>query len=482
VTRWSPPESSEGARAGEIRLAAVGKVLQPGTDLEAEGNVNSLSVPGDLREGRGRSFHAGVAPGYSVIGTNGSHEGFTGLEHAPETFVRHFGLRAIDMSWGDPAGTPTSVVDNSVDEISDGVARLARAGVATHHAVMNQPGTPAGGMDTGSGAPESISCVMANRLYGIHPLSSGGVGVVDQDGEFFGKPDVTAYGVSETSAQRGENTDPGEYGEEDAYRSASGTSFATPSVCGLTALVMQAMEEDGPEGLDLPAPAALFEDGRDGDDRLAWVLRTKQVVLATASTTAFNAIPWHGDQAPVYAPGERDPYEGFGRINHGAAVDAVSRDLTRAPSRTDVLGLDVPDDPQAVAGYLTGPGEYEVSLDFEGYRDSEADRTQGAPNVDLVVYDGQNPEGLDAGPATGDPNVVASDRLVDGPGADRSITVELDADDVYLVVAKLVSVPGDGTRHLHDAVVDELPAEASGVLFNGTEVRADVAFHVARHG
>lgn len=45
--------------------------------------------------------------------------------------------------------------------------------------------------------------------------------------------------------------------------------MAAPSVCGLVGLVMQAMEEDGPAGLDLPAPPELFAEERGETGRLA---------------------------------------------------------------------------------------------------------------------------------------------------------------------------------------------------------------------
>jgi hypothetical protein len=240
--------------------------------------------------------------------------------------------------------------------------------------------------------------------------------------------------------------------------------------------VMQAMEEDGPAGLDLPSPEGLFAADQSEADRLAWTLKAKAALLSSASTTAFNALPWHGDQAPVYAPDERDPYEGFGRLNHGAAVDAVSRDLTDE-TVVDLLGLDVPDDEQAAAGYLMGPGSFEVSVDFLGYEGTDDTLAQGAPHVDLFVYDALEPEGIDEAPRTGTPNLVASSAGLEG--RDSSVTVRLEEGDVYTVVAELVSVPGDGAAQLADTPAD-VPRDAPDILFNGADVQAAIETDVER--
>lgn len=200
-------------------------------------------------------------------------------------------------------------------------------------------------------------------------------------------------------------------------------------------------------------------------------------MLATASTTAFTAVPWHGDQTPAYNPDDRDSYEGFGRVNHGTAVDAVSRNLASGENETtEVLGLDIPDDEQAAAGYVTGPGEYEIGVSFEGYEGTDADLTTGEPHIDLVVYDALDPEGVDDdAPATGDPMIVDSYRGVSDP--DRGVTVSLSADDVYQVVVKLVPVPGDGTTQLAGTAA-ELPDGGEGLLFNGADVQVNVELEV----
>jgi len=464
--------------SGELRQAAAADLVRPGTDLAESGSRDDVAVGGATTADGATALHPGVAPGHSITSIAGYSLALEDLAENAETFVREFGVRTHNMSWGLPLGVPTGQVQNPVDTAYQSIAKMARAGIVSTHAVANSPGTPTGGADSASAAPETISVVRTNHLSGIAVTSSGGTGTVTEDGEFFQGPDVCAYGQTERAALTPADTEPGDFGSVDDYTDKSGTSMAAPSTCGLAALVMQAMEEDGPAGLDLPSPEGLFADGVDDRDRLGWTLKTKAAMLATASTTAFNALPWHGDQAPVYTPDQRDPYEGFGRLNHGAAVDAVTRDLTAAGPVVDELGLDVPDDEQAAAGYVTGPGSYEVSVEALGYEGTDADLTTGDPHIDLFVYDALAPEGLDGdGPATGTPNLVASSAGLEG--RDGSVTVELDEDDVYVVVAELVSVPGDGVEQLADTPIDT-PSEADRLLFNGADVRAAVRTTVER--
>jgi subtilisin family serine protease len=472
------PNGDSPSGSGQLRRAAAADVVRPGTSLAESGSRDAVDVAGATTAGGATAVHPGVAPGHSITSIAGYAGALADLANNAETFVRSFGLRTHNMSWGSPLGVPTGQVQNPGDTAYQSIAAMARAGIVSTHAVANQPGTPTGGADSASAGPETISVVRTNHLSGIAVTSSGGSAIVTDDGETFRGPDVAAYGQTERAALTPADTAEGEYGSVEDYTDKSGTSMAAPSTCGLAALVMQAMEEDGPAGLDLPSPEGLFADGVDEQDRLGWTLKTKAAVLASASTTAFTALPWHGDQAPVYTPDERDPYEGFGRINHGAAVDAVSRDLAAAGETVDLLGLDVPDDEQAAAGYIADAGSYEVSVDALGYEGTDDDLASGEPHIDLFVYDALNPEGLDGdGPATGTPNLVASSAGLQG--RDGSVTVRLSENDVYTVVAELVSVPGDGAAQLADTPVDA-PPEADELLFNGADVQVAVETDVER--
>jgi hypothetical protein len=228
--------------------------------------------------------------------------------------------------------------------------------------------------------------------------------------------------------------------------SVGGTSMASPYTCGTAGLVAQAMEEDAPDSIALPEP---------GDTEFDDVMRLKQAVLATASETVFTAAPYHAAKSPPSAPqythGERDPYEGYGRVNPDAAVDAVSRNLFGAdPQLGDeayevgldgTVGTNIPVDSRAVAGYVDVPGgSLDVSVDFTSYTGGNAGQTTDVPHLDLFIYDAANPA------ANGEPSVVTSARGTDGTA---SVSVDVDRGsrndrnrDTYYVVAKIVNIPG----------------------------------------
>ena len=173
------------------------------------------------------------------------------------------------------------------------------------------------------------------------------------------------------------------------------------------------------------------------------MLRLKHVILATASETALTAAPYHRAKAPVYTFGGRDPWEGYGRVNVGPAIDAVTRDITDG-TVSGTMGLEVPRDERAVAGHVstTEPGEFSCSVEFSNYSGGNASAAQCDPHIDLFAYDAQRPT-----ENTGDPAIVAREAGVEGD-VDVSFSVSLedldenDGERVFFVVAKLVNVPG----------------------------------------
>ena len=218
--------------------------------------------------------------------------------------------------------------------------------------------------------------------------------------------------------------------------------MASPYVCGTTGLVAEAMEFDAPEPLSIAEPA---EAGLEDVENL------KHVVLSTASETAFTAAPYHRAKAPTYEFGGRDPYEGYGRVNPDAAVDAVTRELvdgrglddetTASASVDGTVGLDVPADSRAVAGYVrVRGGTLDVRVNFSHYSGGNKGMTKGLPHLDLFVYDSE------PGP-NGEPNIVASNAATGGTG---NVTVSVPTAgagedpnaETYFVVAKLVNIPG----------------------------------------
>jgi hypothetical protein len=187
--------------------------------------------------------------------------------------------------------------------------------------------------------------------------------------------------------------------------------------------------------------------------------RSQTTVLGPGTTiegsdTAFTAAPYH--KHPVtYRHTGRDTYLGYGRVNPDTAVDAVTRDLFDGPAATSdasasisgTVGLDVPTDSRAIAGFVqVGSGTLEVDLAHSHYAGGNTGMTHGVPWLDLYVYDAENPG------RAGTPTVLES---AQGPQGSASVSVDVAAEQddpttpedetatrTLFVVAKLVNVPG----------------------------------------
>ncbi len=413
------------------------------------------------------TVHAGVCPGHSLVGITGLGGAAGVLGTDAESFAKAFNLRAVNMSWGYAGGAPAGVF-GTVDGTQTVIQNIAEAGIVPVAAAGNSY-TPANGNAAPAVVPEAISVVATGPMDGISVYSSGGVAGPDaQTTRPQAKPDVAAIGGSRNDYDMAVYPNRGPYdevyfGETRPYDGLLGTSMASPSACGTMGLLTQAMEEAAPPALELPDPGTLVDDFEPAERRRK-VLQAKAVLLATASETAFTAAPYHKGKAPTYTHGQRDPYEGYGRINADAAVDAVSRDWldpdaaetdgdtaahdladgdSIAGSYTETVGLDVPRDSRAVAGYVrTHGGTLSVDLAFSHYSGGNQGMTKGDPHLDLFVYD---PETVQE--PGGDPTVLASARGVDGTGS-VSVNVptagagEEPTDRTLLVVAKIVNVPG----------------------------------------
>lgn len=463
--------------AGRIETIAVGAYRHP---AETVGEREASDEP---------VVHAGVAPNASLAGFQGLGGPTEDLGEFADDVAETLNLRAVNMSWGPLLGLPLNAF-GALETTAPAIRTMADEGILSVAAAGNS-WTPANGNGEPAAVGEAISVVATDPFDGITGYSSGGIGNINEDNDGFDfKPDVTAPGgdikpdalvsvltglpgqlapidVPDVNTPTPDNVelvratanpdpdddlpDPGEATTDDElardHVSIGGTSMASPYVCGVAGLVAQAMEEDAPTSIALPEPAETEYDD---------TMRLKQVILATASTTAFTAAPYHNAQlAPspaVYAHAERDPYEGFGRVNPDAAVDAVTRDLfagetidlggeSTTASYTEVVGTNVPDDSRAVAGYVTVPGgELEVDLEFSHYGGGNAGSTAGDPHLDLFVYDAENPDEV------GEPNVLDSAVGEDGT-ASVSVSVDRGERDepterTLFVVAKLVNAPG----------------------------------------
>ncbi|WP_430506391.1 S8 family serine peptidase [Haloparvum sp. PAK95] len=428
----------EDASAAYVDRVGYGPYLDPG------------STAADRADGNDDGTHTGLAPNQSLICMQGLSAPTEDLGRYAQQFTDTFNLRAVNMSWGYVGGLPLGAAAGTLDRIPAVIKDVAEAGVLTLAAAGNAA-TPVNGNGSPAIADEAVSVVATGPRDGISGYSSGGVGGVDEDEEeTYMKPDLTAPGGTLSDVISAADTADPDAAESDQppirdYTGKAGTSMAAPFTTGSTGLVAQAMEEDGGPRLTLPDPV---------DTTLSDVFRLKQVLLATASETAFTAAPYHRAKTPTYDFGGRDPYEGFGRLNPEVAVDAVTRELSGTSS--EQLGLGLPQDSRAVAGYVDlGVGDLDASVEFTGYEGNDANLTEGKPHVDLFVYDGGDPA------EHGEPNVV--DRAA-GPTGSASISAAEKrggGGSTYLVVAKLVNVPGavngDDVQVNLDLTVDKTP-------------------------
>ena len=440
----------EDASAAYVERVGYGPFLDPD------------ATAADRLDGSTDGLHTGFAPDQSLLCLQGLSGPTEDLGRFAGQFADTFNVRAVNMSWGYVGGLPLGAAAGTLDRIPGVIKDIAQEGILTLAAAGNAA-TPVNGNGSPAIADEAVSVVATGPLDGISGYSSGGIGGIDEDDEgTYMKPDVTAPGGTLTDLITA-----GKNGQADVieaeqppvrdYTGKAGTSMATPFTTGATGLVAQAMEEDGGPRLGLPAPA---------DTTLGDVFRLKQLLLATASETVFTAAPYHRAKAPTYDFGGRDPFEGFGRLNPEVAVDAATRELSGTTS--EQLGLSLPTDSRAVAGYVDlGTGKLEASVEFAGYEGSDADVTNGVPHVDLFVYDGGNPADH------GEPNIVDRAAGVAGSATVSAAEQRGGGGSTYLVVAKLVDVPGATNGDDVQANVDLTVEKRSGVRAGGKRTEDD---------
>ncbi|WP_255151233.1 S8 family serine peptidase [Halorarius halobius] len=485
TVRVRPSRTQDAAVAAGAPVGTVDAPADPEEGTPTAGRIDEIAVGtyhspvdavGERVEDQGQAVHSGVAPNQSIVGLQGLSEPTADLAAHAETFADAFNIRAVNMSWGFLLGAPVGGAGGATSPLPSQIRNIAKGGILTVASAGNAI-TPANGNGSAAGQDEAISVVATGPFDGIASYSSGGLATVDEseseDAEdgvpVDRKPDVTApggdlkpdvitllAGVSHPvpsyyelvraalAPSPDESFEAGDPPRD--FLSIGGTSMASPYTTGTAGLVAQAMEEDAPDDIALPEPA---ETG------LEETLRLKQAILATASETPFTAAPYHNAKTtphqPTYEHGGRDPYEGYGRVNPDAAVDAVSRPLVAAdddalvdtstvdPSDTasatseEAVGLYIPEDSRAVAGYLDLEDGDAVTVDIahQFYSGGNKGMAKDAPWLDLFVYDAANPA------ENGEPNIVASVQGRQGSGS-----VSVSGAGTYYVVAKIVNVPG----------------------------------------
>ncbi|XVH30821.1 S8 family serine peptidase [Haloferacaceae archaeon DSL9] len=184
--------------AGRLHRIAVGAFKHPDETV------------GDRVAGGDQTIHAGVAPNASLVSLAGLSAPTVEFGDHAAAFVESFGVRALNMSWGYVGGLPLGAAGGTLDQIPGVLSDIAGAGVLPVAAAGNDA-TPA----TGNGAPavanEAISVVATGPRDGIAAYSSGGIGGIDESGEPYAKPDITAPGgtltVLDIAARTGEPED-----------------------------------------------------------------------------------------------------------------------------------------------------------------------------------------------------------------------------------------------------------------------------------
>ena len=442
-----PAETGAGTSVARVERVSVGALLPPS------------ETAGD-RTGEAPTLHAGVAPNASLVTIQGLGNALGSLSEHAGFYTDTFGVRSANFSYG---GLPTERL--GVSDTYEFVEAMAEGGILTVSSAGNNG--PLSGSTGPSGASEAIAVAATDPMDGLTAYTSGGTVVRDHDGDVYRKPDVTAPGGTvDDLVNAVEAGDPDGDGPVRDYTGKAGTSMASPYVNGVAGLVAEAMEfggDDRPGALCLPDP-----DETSRED----VLRLKQVILATATETAFTAAPYHRGHAPTYDFGERDPFEGYGRVNPDAAVDAVTRELTPG-TVSETVGLNRHTDARAVAGYLPGDaGTYDISVSVSHLSGANTGMAKGDPHVDLYVYDVADAEPY------GEPSIAARAMGVQG---DAEVSLSVPEDGAYVVVAKLVNVPGvvngyDVQVHLDLSVDFEGPSiveggsrEDDGTVFTGGE-------------
>ncbi|WP_312908862.1 S8 family peptidase [Natronosalvus caseinilyticus] len=430
VTAVTPAEES-GTYTVYVRTAEGELATSAYVDSVAAGAFCDPETTAADRTGEHDGFHSGIAPNASLVCLQGLSGPTEDLGRHAEDFADLFNMRAVNMSWGYVGGLPLGAAAGTLDRIPARIKEIADAGVLTVAAAGNAA-TPVNGNGSPAVADEAISVVATGPLDGISAYSSGGIGGIDEeDYDTYMKPDVTAPGGYVTDLANAADTGVADQPEDEqppirGYTGKAGTSMASPYTNGTAGLVAQAMEEDAPSSIALPEPTdTTFDD----------VMRLKQVLLATASETALTAEPHHRAKVPTYDFGGRDPFEGYGRVNPGPAIDAVTRELSGTSS--EVVGLNVPEDERAAAGYVqAGPGTVTASVEVSHLSGGDKGAAKGDPHVDLFVYDAANPAD------NGEPNVLGRAQGLDG-AAETSVSFGRDAgEQTVFVVAKLVNIPG----------------------------------------
>jgi subtilisin family serine protease len=327
-----------------------------------------------------------------------------------------------------------------VASVNQAVVNLVNSGVAT---IVSAGNSGPGGnfVHTPGSVDEALTVAATNQFENIADYSSQG-GVSYWTGNTM-KPDIAAPGGSFFAVPL-VSADSNDYDAEGWWMDAQpddaalmqGTSMSAPIVSGAASLVIEAM---------------------GGYSSWEWTrvqaLQPKMILLMTATETYPLDREYYGACSPTLQRGDKDPNEGYGRLNLDAALDAISKTYQMGTTVSETLGR-----PPAISDIST-----------LGQRLAWARKVNLQPSVgynftltvpigadfDLYLYNG-------TGTYYGEPVIVQKSTTA-GTGEQEQIILDNAPYNgtYYLVVKRATATTGSGTFTLQSSIT---PAHEISVL------------------
>jgi serine protease AprX len=224
-------------------------------DDNGHGSHVAGTIAGD-GDGRADKRHRGVAPAAALVGVkvlDSAGSGTTsdivaGLEWVVANKDLH-GIEVVNLSLGsngcyDGTDTKSRAVDAAV--AAGLVVTVAAGNAGPGTCTIGSPGVASGAITVGAMADTGVNGFKQAHFSGRGPTADGRI-----------KPDLSAPGVSVTSARAGTTSD---------YRVMSGTSMATPFVAGVALLMRDAAPSLTPDQVRAALRTTAVDWGVPGAD------------------------------------------------------------------------------------------------------------------------------------------------------------------------------------------------------------------------
>lgn len=284
----------------------------------------------------GRNSGSGIAPGASWIAVkifndagialnSRIHEGLQWLLDPDGNPDTDDAPDIVNNSWGfedDPG-----ICDPTAREFQPDVQALKAAGIAVVFAAGNTGPSPGSSVSPGN-YPESLAVGAVNASLLVPPFSARGPSACD--GRIY--PDLVAPGVS---IQAPDLTANGLF--PNALQTVSGTSFSTPHVAGVMALLLSDPARPTPQPAELEAVLKLSATdlGPSGADNAYGA----GLVNALAAYNRLNQVP----QLAVFdpTPPANDGLVSFGHVVPGSSAERTVELVNAGGGQLDIVGVDL---------------------------------------------------------------------------------------------------------------------------------------------